>query len=239
MRLPLAVGSERLMPARQPVVSKEIFRFLRDLSRHNDKAWMDANRERYRNELIEPFQALFDCFAPVARKLNARFSMSGRVGVNFSRINRDVRFAKDKTPYRPQMYMFFAESDGEGGQLYIGASPDIVTCGFRIYGHKRISPLARFGRTRGVEYAGWMERQRRKLARRYESYWYSTEKGEWTKHAGWPGKPEDWKKLQGWIVRKSFAPGVATRAAFHAEACKIFRETYPLCRFAGSPDWKA
>lgn len=227
------------MPAKQFVISKQIFAFLRDLSRHNDKAWMDANRERYRNELMEPFRALFDCFAPVARELNRRFSMSGRVGVNFSRINRDIRFAKDKTPYRPQMYLFFGEGDGEAGQLYIGASPEIVTCGFRIYGHKRVSPLVRFGRRRGVENATWIERQRHRLARGYESYWYSTEKGERTKHAGWPAKVEDWKKLQGWIVRKKFAPSAVARTRFHSEVCKIFRETYPLCRFAGSSDWKA
>lgn len=226
------------MPANRPVVSKDIFPFLRDLARHNNKAWMDANRERYRAELVEPFRALLDCFAPAARKLNPRFSVSGRVGVNFSRINRDIRFAKDKTPYRPQMYLFFAEGDGEAGQLYIGAAADSVTCGFRIYGHKRVAPLVRFGRPRGAEQSGWIERQRKKLGLAYESYWYSTVKGEWTKHAGWPTKPDDWKKLQGWIVRKKFTLSVATRGTFHAEACKIFRETYPLYRFAGSPDWK-
>ncbi|HEY6466350.1 MAG TPA: DUF2461 family protein [Candidatus Acidoferrales bacterium] len=226
------------MPANRSVVSKDIFRFLRDLARHNNKPWMDANRERYRAELVEPFRALLDCFAPAARKLNPRFSVSGRVGVNFSRINRDIRFAKDKTPYRPQMYLFFTEGDGEAGQLYIGAAADSVTCGFRIYGHKRVAPLVRFGRPRGAEQSSWIERQRTKLGRGYESYWYSTVKGEWTKTAGWPTKSGDWKKLQGWIVRKKLAPSAATRSAFYAEACKIFRETYPLCRFAGSPDWK-
>lgn len=226
------------MPANRPVVSKDVFRFLRDLARHNTKAWMDANRERYRAELVEPFRVLLDCFAPAARKLNPRFSVSGRVGVNFSRINRDIRFAKDKTPYRPQMYLFFAEGDGEAGQLYIGAAADSITCGFRIYGHKRIAPLVRFERPRGAEQSAWIERQRKKLGLAYESYWYSTVKGEWTKRAGWPTKPDDWKKLQGWIVRKKFTLSVATSGTFHAEACKIFREMYPLYRFAGSPDWK-
>ncbi len=200
---------------------------------------MDANRERYRAELVEPFRALLDCFAPFARKLNPRFPVSGRVSVNFSRINRDIRFAKDKTPYRPQMFLYFGEHGGEGGQLYIGASPELVTCGFRIYGHTRVSPLVKFGRPRGAEHAAWIEKQQRKLGRAYESYWYSTVKGEWTKHPGWPSKPEEWKKLQGWTVRRTFAPSAAARSSFEREVCKILRETYPLCRFAGSSDWKA
>src|SRR5580693_10395465 len=129
------------MSAQSTVLPKETFRFLCDLTLNNSKLWMDANRERYRSELVAPFRALLDRLAPAVRKLNKRFVVSGKVGVNFSRINRDIRFAKDKTPYRPQMYLFFAEADREGGQLYVGASPDQVTCGFRIYGSGREAPL--------------------------------------------------------------------------------------------------
>jgi uncharacterized protein (TIGR02453 family) len=226
------------MPTKPPILSREIFAFLRDLTRNNNKVWMDANRARYRAELVEPFHSLLDCFAPAARGLNSRFSVSGRVGVNFSRINRDIRFAKDKTPYRPHMYLFFSEPSGEGGQLYIGASPNLVTCGFRIYGRTRESPLVQFGRPRGAEHGAWIEGRRRKLLRRYDSYWYSTEKGEWTNHPGWPAKPENWRRLQGWIVRRKFTPAAAARSTFESEVCTIFRETYPLYLFAGSPDWK-
>lgn len=226
------------MPAKSAVLPRETFRFLRDLALHNSKLWMDANRERYQSELVAPFRALLDCFAPAARKLNEQFVINGKVDVNLSRINRDIRFAKDKTPYRPQMYLFFAEADREGGQLYIGASADQVTCGFRIYGSGRETPLVQLGRARAREHRAWIERQRRNLARGYQSYWYSSEKGEWTRHSGWPLKPEDWKKLQGWVVRKKFSPAAAGRSTFRREACKIFRETYPLLAFTGSSKWK-
>jgi hypothetical protein len=116
------------VPAHQPILSKRTFQFLRALTRNNSKASIDANRQRYRDELVEPFRALLDCFGPFVSRLNLQFCVTGRVGDNFPRINRDIRFANDKTPYRPQMYLFFAEPSGEGGQLYIGASPEIVTC---------------------------------------------------------------------------------------------------------------
>ena len=226
------------MAANSGILAAETFRFFRELARNNHKPWMDANRERYRACVVEPFRALFDRLAPVASKLNPRFVISGRVGENFSRINRDIRFARDKSPYRPQMYLLFAEPDGEGGQLYLGASTEAATAGFRVYGGSRASALAQIARPRGRENSQWIERQRRRLDRKYESYWYSTEKGEWRKHKGWPAKPEDWKKLQGWIVRREFTAGAAARSDFASEVARVWRDVYPLYHFTSARNWK-
>jgi uncharacterized protein (TIGR02453 family) len=220
--------------------------FFRELNRNNNKPWMDANRERYRAEVVEPFRALLDRLAPAARKLNPRFVTTGRVGVNFSRINRDIRFARDKTPYRPQMYLFLAEPGEDVGQLYIGVSANTVMCGFRIYGAGRTAPLVQFGRARGCENAKWLARQKSRLGRNFESYWYSSEKGEsrfkrariWTKHSGWPAATDEWKKLKAWIVRRKFSPAAASREGFEEEAVKIFKQVHPLLEFSCSPTWK-
>ena len=226
------------MGSKDSVFSQETFRFFRELGRNNHKPWMDANRERYRAAIVEPFRELLDRLTPAARKLNPRFAVGGRVGENFSRINRDIRFARDKSPYRTQMYLFFTEPGDSGGQLYVGLSAETATCGFRVYSGGRASPLVQVGRVRGRENPAWIERQRRRLAK-YESYWYATERGEWTKRKGWPVKPDDWKKLQAWIVRRKVATGVVTRAGFEREVAKIFHEVYPLYPFTISPTWKA
>jgi uncharacterized protein (TIGR02453 family) len=238
-RNPDSRSGAKISEIRDGVFSPEIFRFFRDLGRNNHKAWMDENRERYRAAVVDPFRALLDRLAPAARKLNPRFVTSGRVGENLSRINRDIRFARDKSPYRTQMYLFFAEAGGEDGQLYVGLSAETVTCGFRAYAGGRTSSLATLGRERGGEYPQWIERQRRKLGKRYESYWYASEKGEWKKHKGWPVKPEEWKKLKGWVVRRKFAPAAATRRGFERDIIGVFREVYPLFSFTTSPDWKS
>jgi uncharacterized protein (TIGR02453 family) len=213
--------------------------FFRELSRNNNKPWMDANRERYRAEVVAPFREMLDALAPAARKLNPRFVISGRVNDNFSRINRDIRFARDKTPYRPQMYLFLAEAGEDVGQLYVGIGTEAVTCGFRIYGAGRTAPLVQFGRVRGGENAKWLARQKTRLGRKFDSYWYSAQKGQWTKHKGWPVEPENWKKLQAWIVRRRFSPAAASHHRFHNEAAKIFKDVYPLLQFASSSKWKA
>jgi hypothetical protein len=73
------------------------------------------------------------------------------------------------------------------------------------------------------------------LSRSYESYWYSVQKGEWTKHAGWPAA-ENWKKLQGWIVRRELGTAAATRASFPSDLTRIFRDLHPLLRFTSLQD---
>ena len=226
------------MKAPGAVFSKETVLFLRELGRNNHKAWMDENRERYRAAVVEPFRVLLDRLAPAALKLNKRFVVSGRTGENFSRINRDIRFSMDKAPYRTQMYLQFSEPGGEGGQLYAGISAETVTCGFRIYGRAKGAPLTQIGRARAKENAKWLERQRNRLGRKYESYWYSSEKGEWKKHKGWPVRPEEWKKLQGWVVRRKLTHASAMRPSFEREVAIIFRDVYPLLPFTSSASWK-
>ncbi|HTR45767.1 MAG TPA: DUF2461 family protein [Verrucomicrobiae bacterium] len=218
--------------------TKETIVFLRELGRNNHKAWMDENRERYRAHIVDPFRVLLERMRPTALKLNPRFAVSGRTGENFSRINRDIRFSMDKAPYRTQMYLFFAEPGGEGGQIYAAISAETVTCGFRVYGRAKGAPLTQIGRTRGQENTKWLARQKGRLGRKYESYWYSSEKGEWIKHKGWPVRPEEWKKLQGWVVRKKLPHAAAMRPSFHRELAAVFREVYPLLPFTSSRDWK-
>lgn len=202
---------------------------------------MDENRTRYKQHVVEPLRRLLDALAPAALKLHPEFAASGRTGENFSRINRDIRFANDKTPYYNHMYLFLSHpkaSEGSGGQLYVGIAEDAATVGFRIYRESRESAMACFCVPRAMENLPWLGRQRKKFARKYESYWYSTEKGKWTRHSGWPSDAKEWKKAKGWIVRKRFAPSVAIRAGFPGEIQKIFHELFPLYSFACLPQWK-
>jgi len=224
-----------------PVFRSETFRFFKELGHNNRKAWMDENRERYQATVVEPFRHLLEELSPAMLELDSRFGVSGRTGSNFSRINRDIRFAKDKTPYKTQMYLKFsvpAPGNGETGQLYVGLSMNTVTAGFRIYsgGKRKESVLATIGQARVQARPGWVAKQKKRLSRRYESYWYTTQKGEWTKHSGWPVAPENWDKILAWIVRCKRTPAAATRPAFPRDLIKVFCELYPLLRYTSLPD---
>jgi len=224
------------MPAAKPIFSREIFQFFRELGRHNKKVWMDANRERYQESVVLPFRRLCEELSPAVLKLDPRFDAMGRRGANFSRINRDIRFAKDKTPYRTQMYLKFSvslSSETTSGQLYTGISAQTVTAGFRIYAapKRKESSIALVAEPRIAENPKWLARQKKRLGKKYESYWYAAVKGDWVQNDGWP-TAADWPKLQAWIVRKKLPPTAAIRASFPTDVAKIFRDLYPLLKFA-------
>ena len=229
------------MAPAKPAFARETFRFFKDLGRNNRKVWMDANRERYQTAVVQPFRRMLEELAPAALQLNSEFDASGRTGRNFSRINRDIRFAKDKTPYKTQMYLKFsvpAPGKRETGQLYVGLSADAVTAGFRIYsgGRRKESTIALLAEPRVAANPDWAAKQRKRLGRRYQSYWYTMERGEWTKHDGWPAAAEDWKKILAWIVRRKLSPAAATRASFPRDVAKLFRDVYPLLAFTSLPE---
>jgi uncharacterized protein (TIGR02453 family) len=223
------------MTVSKPIFTAEIFRFFQDLKKHNKKAWMDANRERYQETVTKPFRRLLEELSPALLKLDATFDVAARGGRNFSRINRDIRFAKDKTPYRAQMYVKCSvplSGEMEGGEMYLGISPESVTCGFRIYAvpKRKHSPIALVAEPKLAANPRLLAQQKKRLARKYDSYWYSMVKGEWTKNAAWP-TVEDWPKLQAWIVRKKLAKSAATSASLPTNTAKIFRDLYPLLKF--------
>jgi uncharacterized protein (DUF2461 family) len=190
---------------------------------------------------VQPFRKLLEELSRPVLAMNNEFDASGRTGPNFSRINRDIRFAKDKTPYKTQMYLKFstpAPGNRENGQLYVGLSTEVVTAGFRIYagGKRKESTLALIAEPRVLANPRWISQLKKRLGRKYDSYWYTTEKGEWTKHEGWPTEPENWKKIQAWIVRRKMKPSDAMRASFTREVAKVFKDLYPLVKFTSLAD---
>jgi uncharacterized protein (TIGR02453 family) len=240
MRYPVALPEmEKRMPAAKPIFTKEIFPFFRDLGRHNKKVWMDANRERYHDAVAKPFRRLLEELSPAVLKLDSRFDVAARGGTNFSRINRDIRFAKDKTPYRTQMYVKFSvplRGEMEGGELYVGISAETVTAGFRIYAmpKRKESPIALIAEAKLAANPRLLAQQKKRLGKKYDSYWYETVKREWIKQDAWPSVG-DWPNLQGWIVRRKLSPAAVTRGSFPAEVANIFRDLYPLLKFTSLP----
>lgn len=73
----------------------ETIDFLWELRMNNSREWMEQNRARYQEVLKAPF----DAFAAALAERSGDFCGKGtRYAV--SRINRDIRFSKDKSPYR-------------------------------------------------------------------------------------------------------------------------------------------
>ncbi|MGH9317211.1 MAG: DUF2461 domain-containing protein [Thermoanaerobaculia bacterium] len=81
--------------------SPELFRFLKDLRRHNNRDWFQANRERYVSAVRDPFLRFISDFGPQLSEISRHFVADPRpTGGSLFRIYRDTRFSKDKSPYK-------------------------------------------------------------------------------------------------------------------------------------------
>jgi uncharacterized protein (TIGR02453 family) len=77
------------------------FKFLRGLARHNDRAWFLAHKADYETHVRAPFQRLLADLEPDLAAVSAQYRVDPRpVGGSLYRIQRDTRFAHDKTPYK-------------------------------------------------------------------------------------------------------------------------------------------
>ncbi|HXE75105.1 MAG TPA: DUF2461 family protein [Candidatus Xenobia bacterium] len=213
----------------------QAFAFFRRLARNNHKPWFDKNRPVYDQYVAGTLKALFEKLVPVVLKLDPNFEISGKTGRNFSRINRDIRFARDKSPYRRNLYLYFGPAASKSdSRLYVGLSADAVTCGFATYGG-RDSDLERAKARRAANMAP-VDNLLRRLARHYEIYWHGTERGEWRKYFGAPRTDKDWKRCRALVVRRVFPPNrrELRSPAFAHTAGRIFRDLFPLYSFVSS-----
>jgi len=90
------------------------FRFLSGLAAHNEKAWFEAHRADYEAGYVAPAKALVSALGPRLRAIAPELSFEPRINGSIFRINRDVRFSKDKTPYKPHLDLWFWEGERRG-----------------------------------------------------------------------------------------------------------------------------
>ena len=78
------------------------FKFLRGLARHNSREWFAAHKADYETHLRTPFQRLLTDLQPIVAGVSEHYRADPKpVGGSLFRIQRDTRFANDKTPYKP------------------------------------------------------------------------------------------------------------------------------------------
>ncbi len=117
--------------------SPALFKFLKDLAANNDRDWFQANKERYEDELREPARAFISDFGPQLRKISPHFRADPRkVGGSLFRIHRDVRFSKDKSPYKTHTGIQFrhkAGKDAHAPGFYLHLEPGSCFAGVGIW----------------------------------------------------------------------------------------------------------
>jgi uncharacterized protein (TIGR02453 family) len=121
---------------KQPI-EPALFDFLRELKENNDRAWFEANKERYRTELRDPVLDFISAFAEPLAKISPHFVADPRAnGGSLFRIYRDTRFSKDKTPYKTNVGAHFRHSAGKDAHapgFYLHLEPGTCFAGCGIW----------------------------------------------------------------------------------------------------------
>lgn len=95
-------------PALETRFDPKLFRFLKDLKAHNERAWFQENKARFETEARDPLLAFIGALSGPLAKISRHFDANPRpVGGSMFRIYRDTRFGKDKTPYKTHLAAHF------------------------------------------------------------------------------------------------------------------------------------
>lgn len=78
--------------------TSELVDFFKELTVNNHKDWFDANRKRYTKHVKDPFYSFVSDLIEAVKKEDDRVNLLVKDAV--FRINRDIRFSKDKSPYK-------------------------------------------------------------------------------------------------------------------------------------------
>ena len=107
-------------------IPKNTISFLKELKLNNNREWFNENKDRFNN--IQSQVKIF------AQEVNDSLNVSDNIEkIKIFRIYRDLRFSKDKTPYKKNIGMAFHRAKPElrgGYYLEISADESFIAVGF-------------------------------------------------------------------------------------------------------------
>jgi len=117
------------------MINKQTLKFLKDLKINNSKEWLDENREKYdaaKNDMLTLTEQLITAVADFDKTISNAYLDPKKC---ITRLNRDLRFAKDKTPYKTDYYIVI-NKDGKNSAsafYFLHIEPDNCFVGGGVY----------------------------------------------------------------------------------------------------------
>jgi len=112
-----------------------LLKFLEQLARHNDRRWFQDHKDEYEDHVREPALQFIRLMAPHVRKISPHLTAIDRkIGGSLMRVHRDVRFSKNKLPYKTNLGIQFRHERGKDVHapgLYFHVEPGraFLACG--------------------------------------------------------------------------------------------------------------
>ena len=115
----------------------DYFKFFTELSDNNNREWFNDNKQRFREIVQEPLAAFVEAMAPKLKKVSKHIVADPRLnGGSVFRIYKDVRFSKDKAPYKTHGAVQFRHALGKDAHapgFYVHLAPDEIFYGGGIW----------------------------------------------------------------------------------------------------------
>ncbi len=114
--------------------TREYQKFFQQLGKNNTKAWFDSNRKRYEEHVKQPFAAFVEVLIGLIRAEDPEVTITAKDAI--FRINRDIRFSKEKSPYKTHMAANVSKEGRKSKEwpgFYFQFSADRVTVGGGTY----------------------------------------------------------------------------------------------------------
>ncbi|KAA1247683.1 DUF2461 domain-containing protein [Aquimarina sp. RZ0] len=101
--------------------------FFKELSQNNHKDWFHQHKKRYENSVKKPFTSFITKMIEEIQRYDASVQVDAKDCI--LRINKDIRFSKDKSPYNIHYTAFISKAgrkDKSIPGIFIRFSPEVV-----------------------------------------------------------------------------------------------------------------
>lgn len=110
--------------------------FLTKLSKNNSKVWFDNNREKFTEDFLSPAVQFVIEMGERLSTLSPNINAVPKIDKSIFRLHRDIRFSKDKSPFKTNMGLYFWEGRGkkmESSGFYFHIEPKMYFVGAGMY----------------------------------------------------------------------------------------------------------
>ena len=114
----------------------ECLAFYRNLARNNSKPWFEKHRAIYEKEVLAPARRFVEAMGDSLRRIFPDIHAEPLVDRSIFRIYRDVRFSRDKSPFKTNLAIWLWEGAGprmECSGCYFQLEPDSIMLGVGMY----------------------------------------------------------------------------------------------------------
>jgi uncharacterized protein (TIGR02453 family) len=213
--------------------SQASFDFLTRLNANNNRDWFNRHKQEYEDAVRSPALDFIDAMADDIDALSSHFlAVPRKVGGSLMRVYRDVRFGKDKRPFKTNVgiqFRHFQGKDVHAPGFYLHLEPKGCFLGVGIW-HPDAPALNKIRTAIAENRTAWLNASRdKKFTKAYKLAGESlinAPRGYAKDHP----LLEDLKRKD-FIAISEFSSKLATTARFQPEVVKSFRSAAPYMKF--------